>query len=549
MCLILLASWLGLAGTAISAAAQQSGAVPSAGTRVAHVVDAKVLRAHLEFLADDALEGRKPGTRGGVTAAKYIAAQFERLGLEPAGDSGTYFQKVPIITLTPEPTLAVAGGDSLAWKKDYVLWSMRNDSVVELRSEAVFVGYGIVAPEYQWDDYAGVDVKGKIVVMLVNDPGLVDSTIFRGKILTYYGRWTYKIEEAQRHGAAGILLIHTDESATYPWTTVASSWTGPQVRLEVPPRSLLVAGWLQHDAAERLFRSAGADLSSLSQAAAQRGFRAVSLKLELAAAVRSTIGRSTTDNVLGRWPGSGKLREEAVLIGGHYDHFGIGAPVNGDSIFNGAVDNASGTAGVMTVAEAFVRSGIHSARSIVFIGFAAEEAGLLGSQSLVTSPPFPLRDMAAILNLDELNLFGRTRDVAALGLDQSSLGKLFGQAAVAQGLRVTINQEALIQGQYFRSDHFSLARAGVPVVFLQSGLDFDGHPADWGQQQWGEYTAKRYHQPSDNVLPAFNYDGAVQQLRVTVRTAVLAANAPTQPSWNKTSEFRQAGEERLRASK
>lgn len=549
MRLFLLASWLGLAGTAIGAAAQQTGAAPSAASRVTHAVDAKVLRAHLEFLADDALEGRKPGTRGGVTAAKYIASQFERLGLEPAGESGTYFQKVPIITLTPEPTLAVAGQDSLAWKKDYVLWSMRNDSLVQLHSDAVFVGYGIVAPEYQWDDYAGVDAKGKTVIMLVNDPGLVDSTIFRGKILTYYGRWTYKIEEAQRHGASGILLIHTDESATYPWTTVVSGWTGPQVRLEVPSSSLILAGWLQHDAAERLFRSAGQDLSSLSQAAARRGFRAVPLKLQLDAAVRSTVRRSSTENVLGRWPGRGKLRGEAVLIGGHYDHFGIGAPVNGDSIFNGAVDNASGTAGVLAAAEAFVRSGVHTGRSIVFIGFAAEEAGLLGSQSLATNPPFPLRDMSAMLNLDELNLFGRTRDVSALGLDQSSLGKLFDQAAAAEGLRITTNQEALLQGQYFRSDHFSLARVGVPGIFLQSGLDFVGRPQGWGEQQWQEYTAKRYHQPGDNVLPSFNYDGAIQQLRVTVRTAVLAANAPNQPIWNKTSEFGHAGEERLKASR
>jgi Zn-dependent M28 family amino/carboxypeptidase len=549
MRLILLASWLGLAGAAVSIAAQQTGAAPSAGSRVAHAVDPHVLRAHLEFLADDALEGRKPGTRGGVTAAKYIAAQFERLGLEPAGESGTYFQKVPIIGLTPEPTLAVAGGDSLAWKKDYVLWSMRNDSLVQLRSDAVFVGYGIVAPEYQWNDYADVDVKGKTVIMLVNDPGLVDSTIFRGKILTYYGRWTYKIEEAQRHGASGLLLIHTDESATYPWTTVVSGWTGPQVRLELPPSSLVVAGWLQHEAADRLFRSAGADLSALTQAAARRGFRASPLKLALNATVRSTIRHSATENVLGRWPGREKLGDEAVLIGGHYDHFGIGAPVNGDSIFNGAVDNASGTAGVMAAAEAFVRSGVRTGRSIVFIAFAAEEAGLLGSQSLTANPPFPLRDMVAMFNLDELNLFGRTRDVSAVGLDQSSLGRLFNQAAAAEGLRVTTNQEALIKGWYFRSDHFSLARAGVPGIYLQSGLDFVGHPAQWGRQQWEEYNDKRYHQPSDNVLPSFNYDGAIQQVRVTVRTAVLAANAPTQPTWNKTSEFRQAGEERLRASR
>jgi len=233
-----------------------------------------------------------------------------------------------------------------------------------------------------------------------------------------------------------------------------------------------------------------------------------------------------------------------VLIGGHYDHFGIGAPVDGDSIYNGAEDNASGTAGVLATAEAFVRSGVHAARSLVFVGFAAEESGLIGSQALATNPPFPLRDMAAILNLDVLNLYGRTRDFSALGLDQSSLGRAIGQAAAAEGLRVTPNEEALIRGSYFRSDHFSLARAGVPGTSLESGSDFVGRPPGWGKQQKDLYTAKRYHQPSDELLPWFTYDGAMQQLRVIVRTAVLVGNAPDQPTWNASSEFRQPGEAR-----
>ncbi len=482
-----------------------------------------------------------------LSAAKYIATQFERLGLAPAGDSGTYFQRVPIIALTPEPTLAVAGATStpLTWKNDYVMWSMRNDSLANVRGDAVFVGYGIVAPEWGWNDYAGVDVKGKIVVTLANDPGLQDSTIFRGRILTYYGRWTYKIEEARRQGAAGILMVHTTESATYPWTTVLSGWVGPQVRLETPPSSLVVAGWLHQDAAARLFRQGGQDLAALSQAAARKGFKAVPLQLQLEATVRSAIRHTETENVLGRWPGRGPLAREAVLIGGHYDHFGIGAPVNGDSIYNGAEDNASGTAGVLTAAEGFVRSGVHPSRSIVFVGFAAEESGLLGSQALATHPPFPLRDMAAILNLDILNLYGRTRDFSALGLEQSSLGRVVSQAAAAEGLRVTSNQEALLRGGYFRSDHFSLARAGVPGTSLESGSDFVGRPAGWGKEQKDLYTAKRYHQPSDELLPWFSYDGALQQLRVTVRTAVLVANASEQPMWNPSSEFRQAGEARL----
>jgi Zn-dependent M28 family amino/carboxypeptidase len=530
--------------------AAQAGSAASSASRAARALDARVLRAHLEFLADDALEGRRPGTRGGKTAAKYIATQFERIGLEPAGDSGTYFQRVPIISLTPEPTLAVAGAAAapLAWKNDFVLWSMRNDSLVSVRGDLVFAGYGIVAPEMGWNDYAGLDAKGKIVVVLVNDPGLRDSTIFRGKILTYYGRWTYKIEEARRQGAAGILMVHTTESATYPWTTVLSGWVGPQVRLETPPDSLIVAGWLHQDAATRLFQQGGQDLAALSAAAARRGFRPVPLTLQLEATVRSTIQRSETENVLGRWPGRGALAREAVLIGGHYDHFGVGAPVDGDSIYNGAEDNASGTAGVLATAEAFVRSGVHPARSLVFIGFAAEEAGLIGSQALATSPPFPLRDMAAILNLDVLNLYGRTRDFSALGLEQSSLGKAIAQAAAAEGLRVTPNQEALIRGAYFRSDHFSLARAGVPGTSLESGSDFVGRPAGWGKEQKELYTEKRYHQPSDELLPWFTYDGAMQQLRVIVRTAVLVGNAPDQPSWSASSEFRQAGDARRASS-
>jgi Zn-dependent M28 family amino/carboxypeptidase len=526
-------------------AAQTSPSSTSSATRVARALDPKVLRAHLEFLADDALEGRAPGTRGGATAAKYIATQFERLGLEPAGDSGSYFQRVPIIALTPEPTLAVAGSQApLAWKTDYVMWSMRNDSLVDAHADPVFVGYGIVAPEQGWNDYAGADVKGKIVIALVNDPGLQDSTIFRGKILTYYGRWTYKIEEARRQGAAGILMVHTTESATYPWTTVLSGWVGPQVRLETPPSSLVVAGWLQQDAAARLFQQGGQDLAALTAAAARSGFKAVPLTLRLDATVRSAIRRSETDNVIGRWPGRGPLAHEAVLVGGHYDHFGIGAPVNGDSIYNGAEDNASGTAGVLAAAEAFSRSGVHTARSILFIGFAAEESGLIGSQELAAHPPVPLRDMAAILNLDVLNLYGRTRDFSALGLDQSSLGATITRAAAAEGLKVTPNPEALLRGAYFRSDHFSLARVGVPGTSLESGSDFLGRPAGWGKQQKDLYVEKRYHQPSDQMQTWFSYDGAIQQLRVTVRTAVAVGDAPHQPVWNPNSEFREAGQAR-----
>jgi Zn-dependent M28 family amino/carboxypeptidase len=532
----------------VSAVAQQRPATNQAATRVAQAVDGQVMRAHLEFLADDALEGRRPGTRGGELAAKYIAAQFERLGLEPAGDSGTYYHQVPIITLTPSPSVKITGPTSsdLTYRTDYVLWSMRNDSMVSATGDLVFVGYGIVAPEYQWDDYQGLDVKNKIVVALVNDPGLRDSTIFRGSVLTYYGRWTYKIEEAQRQGAAGILLVHTTESATYPWSTVQSSWTGPQVRIEKPAKSLLVAGWINQPAAARLFHQGGQDLTALMDQAGHRGFKAVPLGLKLEATVRSTVVRSATSNVLARRPGRGPLSKEAVLIAGHYDHFGISAPVDGDSIYNGAEDNASGTAAVLACAEAFVRSGVPTGRSIVFVGFTAEEAGLLGSEAFVVKPTIPLSRIGAILNLDVMNMYGRTSDVSALGLDQSSLGQVFNQAAAAEGLMVSVNQEALIRGSYFRSDHFPFARAGIPGTSIENGRKFVGKPADYGVKKEEEYTEKRYHQPSDEVAPWFNYNGAAQQLRVIVRAAVSVANSPQQPVWNRGSEFRQAGEQRIR---
>jgi Zn-dependent M28 family amino/carboxypeptidase len=518
-------------------------------TRLARAVDSTVMRAHIDFLASDALEGRGTGTRGGDLAAKYIASQFQRLGLQPAGDSGTYNHQVPIIALTPDPTLAVAGPDSakLAYRDDYVLWSMRNEPSVTVQAPLVFVGYGIVAPEYLWNDYANVDVKDKIVVCLVNTPGLQDSTLFKGKILTYYGRWTYKIEEAARQGAAGILMVHTTESATYGWSTVTGSWTGQQVRLETPGTSLVVAGWIRDSSARGLFRRAGADLDQLMAQAAKRGFHAVPLNLQLAATVNSTILRSTAPNVVGLIPGSGPHAKEAVIIGGHYDHLGIRVPpVNGDSIYNGALDNASGTAAVLAAAEAFVRSGVKPARSIVFIAFTAEESGLLGSQAYAERPSIPLKDIAAVLNMDVMNLFGRTTDIAALGVDQSTLGQLFTRAAKDEGLAVTINQDALIRGSFFRSDHFSFAKVGVPALSLESGITFVGKPKGWGDTQIKEYTDQRYHQPGDEMLPWYSMVGAVQQLRVIVRAALAASTAAAAPTWSPTSEFRAAGEARVK---
>lgn len=516
--------------------------------RAAQGVDSASYRAHLEFLSSDLLEGRGTATRGGALASLYIATQFQRLGLQPMGDSGTYFQQVPIIALTPDATLKSTAPEvhAFAYRDDYVIWSMRDDTLVTLSAAAVYVGYGIVAPEYKWDDYAGIDVRGKIVVCLVNDPGLRDSTIFEGKVLTYYGRWTYKIEEAARHGAAGILMIHTAESATYPWSAVTSSWTGEQVRLEKPPTSLIAAGWLKDSSAAALFKEGGQDLDRLTTLAATRQFKAVPLGVTLDLSVRSTIRRSSTVNVIARMPGKGPHAAEAILIGGHYDHFGIREPVKGDSIFNGALDNASGTAAVIALAEAFTRSGVQPGRSLLFTAFGAEESGLLGSEAMAARPPIPLRNLAAVLNLDEMNLFGRTTDISALGVSQSSLGPIFIKASAVEGLKVTENPSAALRGSFFRSDHFAFAKAGVPALSLEFGHDVIGKPAGWGAEQFDQYTAERYHQPGDEILPWYTVAGAVQQMRVVARTAVAVASASAEPTWNPGSAFYKAGQERLK---
>ncbi|MCZ6754894.1 MAG: M20/M25/M40 family metallo-hydrolase [Gemmatimonadetes bacterium] len=523
--------------------------VDAAGDRLADAVSRTTFWAALEFLSDDALEGRAPGTRGGDLAAKYIAAEFRQVGLEPAGDDGTFFHRVPIISLTPDPTLSLLlpgrSARRLRYPEDYVLWSMRDKQVIEARSSVVFVGYGVVAPEYQWDDYAGVDVTGKIVLTLVNDPGFADSTIFRGEELTYYGRWTYKIEEAARQGASGILLVHTTASATYPWATVSGSWTGPQVRLEAPPTELLLAGWLAESIAAELLQPVAPSAEAVLRLAASGSFAPVELPVSMAASVVSVIELSETVNVVGRLTGWGHNPNESVLIGGHYDHLGIGTPVEGDSIYNGAVDNASGTAAVIAAAEAFMTSGVRPDRSILFMAFGAEESGLLGSKAFAARPTLPLRDLAAVINLDEMNLYGSTNDVSALGVNQSSLGDAFTAAARAEKLDVTVNPDAIRKGFFFRSDHFPFVLAGVPALSLQFGQDYVGRDPGWGAQMDAEYGERRYHQPGDELLTWYTLDGATQQLRVMLRTALKVANASDQPTWNEGSEFKAAGDARL----
>jgi Zn-dependent M28 family amino/carboxypeptidase len=515
--------------------------------KAAQAVTADVIRAHIEFLASDALEGRGSGTRGGDIAARYIAAQFARLGLQPAGDSGSFFFRVPLVSFTPEPTLSL-GGAALTYPTDFVLSPMRWDSVTSVDAPLVFAGYGIVAPEYGWNDYAGIDVKGKVVAVMVNDPGLHDPAIFKGKVLTYYGRWTYKYEEAARQGAAGVLLIHTEESATYPWGTVEGSFSGPQVRLETAPTSLQVAGWVQHDVMAKAFAAAGADLDASMKRAGQKGFVATELPIRVSAAVHAPMSRTATYNVIGRLPGNGgPLAQEAVVVGAHYDHLGIGAAVDGDSIYNGARDNAAGVGEMLAIAEAMSHADLSGKRSILFTAFGGEESGLLGSQAMVDRPFMPLRNVAAMINFDGANLFGRTRDVSAGGSDQSSLLGAMQAAARLEGLQVTEDSLGPLQGSFFRSDNFPFAQAGIPSLSFEPGHDYVGRPKDYAAKVQAEYTAKRYHRPQDEFGPWYTLDGAVQETRVGLRTVIYAADASSQPTWNVDADFRAAGEARMKA--
>ncbi|HET9707030.1 MAG TPA: M20/M25/M40 family metallo-hydrolase [Gemmatimonadales bacterium] len=509
------------------------------------IPNARAMDAHLRYLADDLLEGRGPGTRGGMLAVKYIAAQFEAMGLEPAGPDGSFFQSVALVGMKPQPTFwwsTGTGAHPLAYGDDFVAWAETPDSAVAVgATPVVFVGYGIQSPEWQWDDYKGIDTKGKVLLMLVNDPGLQDSTIFNGRALTYYGRWTYKLEQGARMGAAAVILIHTPQSATYPWSVVKGSWSVEQFKLDQPQSpSLTLAGWIAEGAARTALAAAGFNLDSLMHAAARRDFRPVNTGLTADIAVKSVVRHIASANVVARLPGSdAALSQQVVLLSAHWDHKGIGPVVNGDSIYNGAEDNASGVAAMLATAQALTQVQPRPKRSLMFIATTAEESGLLGSETYAEHPLVPLAQTAAILNIDGANVRGRTRDIAALGIERSSLGAVFRRAAAAEGLTPTGDPDAS-KGSFFRSDHFPLARAGVPGLSFTSGIDFVGRPRSWGREQNEKYNSERYHQPADEYSRDFTYEGMVQEARVMMRVAIAVANAPTLPTWLPTAEFKRS---------
>jgi Zn-dependent M28 family amino/carboxypeptidase len=508
-------------------------------------ITAAEIDAHLRFLSSDLLEGRAPGTRGGRITAEYIASELRGYGLEP-GVNGSYFQPVPIDVLTTQPGSARASVSgkataTLRQSEDVVLSAGSAVPQSTAHGELVFVGYGAVAPEYKWDDYKGTDLKGKIMLVLVNDPPATpaEPTLFGGKAMTYYGRWTYKYEEAERRGAAGAIIVHRTDQAGYPFQVlVGSNSTGQRLLPRDPklPPPLGVRAWITDSAATALLRQAGLDMAALRKQAESRDFRPVPTGIVADLAMASTVERVTSENVVGVVRGSDpKLGKEYVVLSSHWDHLGVGTPVNGDSIYNGAFDNASGVSTILAIARV-AATRPRPKRSLLFAFVTAEESGLLGSAYFAQSPTVPLSQIAANLNVDEANFVGPTRDVVLLGLEKSSLGPSLAAMLRPDGIRV-MPKEHPERGQFYRSDHFSLAKAGVPAVSIESGIDFVGKPKGWGEQWWEEYNDKRYHQPSDEYRPDFDLSGSVQLGEIVLRFARRLADAPAMPTWNADAEF------------
>lgn len=505
------------------------------------------MKAHLQTLSADAMEGRAPSTKGGTMAADYLANQLKTLSIEPAGENGTYFQQVPIVESVVDRnfTLSVPG-NSYRYYDDVVAFSGTEQPRVHLQGEVVFVGHGIIAPELKWNDYEGADVKGKWVLVMVNDPPAPadEPTLFGGHALTYYGRWTYKFEEAARQGAAGAILIHTDESATYPWQVVQSSWSGTQYWL--PPAAgapaLGIKAWMRNDAAKDLAKRGGKDLDQLRASAVKRGFRAVPLGVRAAATLQQRSSRKTSPNVIGVVKGTNA--QQAVVFTSHYDHFGMRDPQPGDKpdtdrIFNGAYDNASGCAGLLMIAQAMARAPQKPAKSMMFIFTTAEESGLLGSEYFAQHPTMPMDQVAANINVDGINPLGPSKDIVVLGADRSTLGPM-AEALAKQRGRVIGTDKHPERGYFFRSDHFPLAKAGVPALSISEPREFTGPNAAELLKTQEAYNETHYHQPSDEYDPAWNVAGAVEDLKFLAQLAWRVAAQSDMPRYNDGDQFANA---------
>jgi Zn-dependent M28 family amino/carboxypeptidase len=505
------------------------------------------LTAHVKTIGSDEFEGRAPATPGGEKTQNYLAEQLKTLGVEPGAADGSYFQQVPIVESVVDRSFVLSvPGNTYRYYNDVVAFSGVERPRVQVQGDVVFVGYGINAPELKWNDYAGVDVRNKWVMIMVNDPPAPadEPTLFGGTALTYYGRWTYKFEEAARQGAAGALLIHTDESATYPWQVVQSSWSGTQYSLPPQPGepALGVKAWITNDAARDLARRGGRNLDTLREAASRRGFKAAPLNIRAAATLNQKANRKTSANVIGVVKGTTRA-DEAVVYTAHWDHFGTRAPLPADTpdtdrIYNGAYDNASGVAGVLEIAKAFAKAPQKPERSIYFVFVTAEESGLLGSSFFVANPPIAMDKVAANINIDGVNYLGPTSDMVQLGSDRSTLGPMVDAILKERGRTLGRDQHPE-RGYFFRSDHFPFAKAGVPALSLSEPQQFTGSNAAELKRKQEEYNGKDYHQPSDEYDPAWDFSGGVNDMRVLAQLGWRIANAPEMPKYNEGDQFAQ----------
>jgi Zn-dependent M28 family amino/carboxypeptidase len=510
-------------------------------------ITAQEIDGHLRFLSSDLLEGRAPATRGGQLAEQYIASELMAFGVKPGVGDTSYFQRVPIDVVKADPasikvTASGKATANLRFTNDVVVWPGSATDASSAHGELVFVGYGASAPEYKWDDFKGTDVRGKILLVLVNDPPAPASepALFGGKAMTYYGRWTYKYEEAERRGAAGMLIVHTTERAGYPWQVVVGSNSVEHRLLPRPanaPAPIGVRGWITDSAATALLAQAGLNMADLRKRAESRDFRPVPTGITIDATMRNSLQHMSSNNVVGVVRGiDPKVRDEYVVYSAHWDHLGIGPAVNGDSIYNGAADNASGVATVLTIAHA-AAEGVKPRRSQLFVFVTAEESGLLGSAYFGEHPTVPASKIVAALNLDVVPLIGRFRDLNVMGDNKSSLGPAIAQLVKSEGIRLSPDAHPE-QGHFYRSDHFSFAKVGIPAVSIGAGDDYVGHPAAWGVQQADDYVAHRYHQPSDEYRSDFDLTGATQIADIVYRFGLSLGNARTVPTWNADAEFK-----------
>ena len=547
-CLIVCASllaWADGAGAGGSKGAKSAPSVklPGPAFVALETITPDHIRWHVRYLSHDLLEGRGTGQRGGDIAAEYIATQFAEYGLKPAGDHGTYMQKVPLVGITtlPETTFSLVPkkGETMNLKPldEYVAYDQTQQAQSDVEADIVFVGYGIEAPEYGWDDYKGLDVRGKVLLMLVNEPPSDDPKFFKGKALTYYGRWTYKYEEAARKGAVGVILVHQTQMASYPWEVVRNSNSGEKSSLKLEGPALKVASWVQLDVAKRLASGSGMNLEMMMQDAQSREFRPVNLRAKLRAHMVSKVRHFESNNVVAILPGADrKMADEAVIYTAHYDHFGIRPDMPGDNIFNGAEDNATGCGILLELARAFGTAAQRPRRSILFAAVTAEEQGLLGSEYLGKHPPIAAGKIALDLNYDDVKPLGAPEEVEVSGAERTTFYSAV--EATAKEFRLAIRADARPEaGHFYRSDHFSLARVGIPAFSINEGMKYKGHNEAWGLEQERDYVEKHYHQPSDEYHPEMDFVGDSAMARFGFALGWEAASLPKLIGWQKGDEF------------